>query len=227
VEIIPEHDRSHGPSALQVLSEIPGWNESWTTLVIYKEKGRICSKTDISYPHTVPKESLLPDYPIVDVSSLNAITRPSFRTSEVSYNDKESYLKIARFPFELKWISQEIKAYHALRKSSLVPGLLGYACESQDHNRVIGFLVEKVNGHHAELEDLQACIEALEKLHGFLIHGDICKYNIIVSSEGPKFIDLEDSVLVDAEKWSIELKDKERQSIARKLADDSGAGRPW
>ncbi|VUC33736.1 unnamed protein product [Clonostachys rosea] len=192
---------------------------------IIPEDKRTCDK-DVVRPHSVPAHYLM-HHPFVDISALTVIHESKYRTSEVSHNGQTSFLKIARFPDELKWIIQEIQAYHALSGSSLVSKLLAYISESLCADRIIGFLVEKVNGRRAELEDLESCENALDQLHASLVHGDLCKYNIFITDEGPNFIDLEDSVLVGTDAWSDELKQKERQGLASKLADTSGLGRPW
>ncbi|CAH0044852.1 unnamed protein product [Clonostachys solani] len=121
----------------------------------------------------------------------------------------------------------DISTLRVIPGSSLVPKLLGYVSESSSAARIIGFLVEKVNGRHADLEDLEVSEAALDRLHISLVHGDLCKYNIIITDKGPKFIDLEDSVLVGADSWSDELRQKEKQGLATKLSNTSGLGRPW
>lgn len=226
-DIIPEDRRTYGPSAIDELSKLEEWNDdSWNTLQVDQdEKGIKCDK-DVARPHFVPAHQLL-HHPIYDISTLTVIRESKYRTSEVSHNGQAAFLKIARFPHELKWIIQEIQAYHALAGSSLVSKLLGYISESSSTDRVIGFLVEKVNGRHADLEDLEVCRAAPDPLHISLIHGDLCKYNVIITDKGPKFIDLEDSVLVGADSWSDELRQKEKQGLATKLSDTSGLGRPW
>lgn len=226
-DIIPEDDRTYGPSAIAQLRKLKEWSGSWTTLHVHKddEKG-ICCETDISRPHTVSQENLLDKYPIYDILSLSVTREVKSRVSEVSHSGQVSFLKIARFPREIRWVIQEMQAYHALAGSSLAPELIGYVSESSP-DRIIGFLVEGVDGRTAELDDLEQCRLALDQLHYHLIHGDLCKYNIFITSKGPKFIDFEDSVLDGTENWSVSLRDEEKQILAVKLADTSGAGCPW
>lgn len=227
IDTIPEDARTHGRSAIQALRQLPVWDASWTTLVIGKnEQGTWC-EIDPMDPHTLRGEDLLEHIPVIDFSSFTTVSEQSFRTSEVSFDGRAAYLKIARFPFEMDWLTQEIRAYHMLSQSTLVPTLLGYVSESRDQNRIIGVLLEKVDGRHARPDDLEVCKQALSKLHDHLIHGDTCRYNIIVTSEGVKFIDLEDSILMGTSRWNTDLRDKEYQDLAGRLADESGRGRPW
>lgn len=224
-DVIPEDDRTYGPAAIAQLCKLKEWSGSWTTLVVYKDKEIWC-ETDVSPPHAVPKKHLLNQYPICDISSLSIVHEAKSRVSEVSYGGRNSFLKIARFPRELPWLVQEIQAYHALAGSLFAPELLSYVSESS-LDRVVGILVEKLVGRTAELVDLQPCGQALDQLHNHLIHGDLCKYNIFITSEGPKFIDFENSILVGAERWTIASRDEEKRILAEKLADTSGAGQPW
>lgn len=132
---------------------------------------------------------------------------------------------MARFPYELPRLIQEMRIYHALADFSLVPKLLGYVFESRCPDRVAGILLEKFDGRWAQPEDFEMCDDALQRLHQRILHGDLNKHNIIITSAGPKFIDLESSVLSGPD--NVESRNHERQALATKLADTSGEGRPW
>ncbi|RKU49319.1 hypothetical protein DL546_009839 [Coniochaeta pulveracea] len=226
-DAIPEDDRTYGPSAIAQLRKLKEWNDSWTTLLVHKndDKGIWCQK-DISRPDTVPQETLRKAYPIHDIFSLSVTREVKSRVSEVFYDGQIAFLKIARFSHEIPWVIQELRAYHALAESTLAPKLIAYVSEPSP-DRVIGFLVQRIDGRNAELNDLEPCRQALDQLHCHLIHGDPCKYNIFITPEGPKFIDFEDSILIGTERWNTTLRDEEKQVLATKLADTSGAGRPW
>ncbi|KAK7211041.1 hypothetical protein V2G26_018219 [Clonostachys chloroleuca] len=226
-DIIPADSRTYGPTAIAALSKLDEWKDiSWVTLHVHlDERGLWCEK-DISPPHSVPKDILLEHHPIHDISTLRVLRQTKYRTSEVLYNGTASFLKIARFPHEIQWVIREIQAYHTLAGSPLVPKLLAYVSESSSLERVIGFLVEKIEGRYPTTEDLELCQQSLRQLHSFLIHGDLCKYNILITQEGLKFIDLEDSVLIGNEAWSSEGVEKEMQGLLSSLADESGCGRP-
>ncbi|KAM0418821.1 hypothetical protein ACHAPT_012262 [Fusarium lateritium] len=162
-EIIPADKRNYRPSAIDELSKLKVWNDDdWVTLQVDKDSselgdGRIRFLKNFREAHSVQNEHFLNRYPRYDVSSLPAIRHTKSRTWEVSLNGQASFLKIARFPHELNWITQEIQAYHAMAGSSITPRVLGYIYESLIPERVIGILTEKVDGHFAELNDLDRC----------------------------------------------------------------------
>ncbi|KAB5535257.1 hypothetical protein GE09DRAFT_1227246 [Coniochaeta sp. 2T2.1] len=215
-DAIPEDDRTYGPDAMAQLSKLKEWSDhAWTTLLVHKddEKGVWC-EADVFLPPSVPRDDLLCDkYPTYDLFTLS-LTR-----------------ELGRFPREAEWVARELRGYHALAGSPLAPKLLGYVSEqpaSPDmDDRVVGFLIEKVDGRHAEPEDLEPCRRDLDQLHRHLIHGDLAKYNILITTDGPKFIDFEVSIPVGTKWWSVRLRDEERETLAVKPADTTGACRPW
>lgn len=224
---LAEHDRNHGPTAVAKLRSLAEWKDCWTTLHVYMEEGAVQCEKDRSPPPAVPKEVLRDRYPLYDIASLSLVREYKSRTSEVSGDGRKYILKIARFPREIEWVTRELQAYHRLAACPLVPRLVGYVFETCQE-RVIGFLIEKAEGRFPELRDYEEVRQALDQLHRYLIHGDLVKYNIIMTHQGPIFIDLEASVLIGTKDWSDSAMDKEKQSLRDKLADDEcGAGRPW
>jgi hypothetical protein len=232
-DIIPEERRTYGPSVVAELSKLNEWNYHWTTLTVYKNCGKIWCKTDGFSPHALQKQQILGEYPRYNILDLPILHSVKDRVSRVQLGQKACFLKIARFPHELGWLAQEIKVYHTLTEcgSCLAPRLLGYAFEER-YERVTGFLCESVDGRVSSISDLDSCSKALRRLHELdIIHGDITKYNIYITSEGPKFIDFEDSILGSDEKSKsfdlAKLKNDEIKSLEGKLLDESGEGRPW
>ncbi|KND87660.1 hypothetical protein TOPH_07691 [Tolypocladium ophioglossoides CBS 100239] len=223
--VIPEDKRTHGRSAIAELSKLDKWSDDWTTLIVHKDNDGIWCEVDKFRPHALPKD-VLDDYPAYDISHFE--TRHSFnhRVSEVVHGGRAYVLKIARFPHEVPALTRELKAYHRLAGSSLAPRLIGYAFE-ESPDRIVGFLVESIHGRVAGVSDFESCREALHQLHQHLIHGDLCRYNILITSEGPKFIDFENSILSSTKDWSRRRMDAEMQGLAGKLADTSVDGRPW
>jgi hypothetical protein len=69
--------------------------------------------------------------------------------------------KIARFEWEIPRIERETRAYQLLEGSGLSPRFLGHIHEN---GRIMGFLLEKVEGRAASIQDLGICETALEKL---------------------------------------------------------------
>lgn len=126
--------------------------------------------------------------------------------------------KIARFEWEVPRIEQETRAYQLLEGSGLAPRFLGHVHED---GRVMGFLLEKLEGRPASLQDLSVCEAALGKLHGLgLLHGDVNRYNFLVTEDGVKLIDFERV----QENASPESMSKELGSLHAELVDESGRG---
>ena len=89
--------------------------------------------------------------------------------------------KIARFEWEIPGIIHETRAYMLLEGTGLAPRFLGHI---QEHGRVIGFLLEKVDRmRRAGLSDLARCRDALRAFHQItaMQHGDVNRHNFLVS----------------------------------------------
>ncbi|KAL2175529.1 uncharacterized protein P884DRAFT_286563 [Thermothelomyces heterothallicus CBS 202.75] len=224
LNIIPEEKRTHGPSVIKELSKLREWNGNWTTLLVHMDDDRIWCETDAFQPHALPEKHVLERYPKYDIFGFDVRRSVNHRVSEVVHGGRTAFLKIARFRFELPLLIREVEAYHHLAESDVAPKLIGYVFE-ESPNRVVGFLVESVEGRVANVADLEECRKALEKLHNLVVHGDLCRYNIIITTNGPKFIDFEHSTPITEAKNG--LVDDEKQSLIEKLVDESGAGRPW
>jgi hypothetical protein len=228
--IIPDDARTHGPSLLKHLEEYVEWNQVWTTLTILKVDGQTRCLKDLSPPPSLHLADCPGHYPLFQITQLKTIHQFKQRVSQVELESKSHILKIATFAHEVRWIRQEIKVYHYLttRNSGLVPRLLGYACEQE---RIIGFLCEMVVGRVPSTDDIEVCRRGLDQLHREgVIHGDINKYNIFITAEGLKFVDLEDAILVDSidDAKGLESKFEEMERLKPALGDSkSGLGRPW
>ncbi|PVH98622.1 hypothetical protein DM02DRAFT_615653 [Periconia macrospinosa] len=229
--IVPEDERTYGPSLLKHLKKLPEWNQIWTTLTIYKDDGNIRCRTNEFPPPALPRPRCPGDYPLYQITQLPTLQSFRQRVSQVQLGSMTCILKIATFSHEIPWLAQEVKAYHVLAMlgSNLVPRLLGYACEQ---DRIVGFLCETIVGRVPTIDDIEACRRALRQLHSQgIVHGDITKYNIVMTAEGPKFIDLEEAIISSSESDKApgfaELKDKEIESLEAVLCDESGRGRPW
>lgn len=126
--------------------------------------------------------------------------------------------KIARFEWEIPRIERETRAYQLLEGSGLTPRFLGHIHE---HGRIMGFLLEKIEGRPASIQDLGVCETALEKLHelGFL-HGDANRYNFLVTERGVKLLDFERL----QENASPASTHAELESVRVELIEQSGRG---
>lgn len=129
--------------------------------------------------------------------------------------------KIPRFEWKLPRIEQETRLYQLLEGSGLAPRFLGHVHEN---GRIMGFLLERIEGRPASLQGLIACEAALEKLHGLgLIHGDVNRYNFLVTDEG------EDVKLINFERFQENagpaLMSEELEDLRAEMVDESGRGR--
>ncbi|KIW62841.1 hypothetical protein PV04_10971 [Phialophora macrospora] len=77
----------------------------------------------------------------------------------------------------------------ATSKSILGPELSSYVFEGS--HRVIGLLVQALSGRPASA-DIGVCKKAARQLHTLgVLHRDLVRYNILITGEGPKFVDRE------------------------------------
>jgi predicted Ser/Thr protein kinase len=126
--------------------------------------------------------------------------------------------KIARFEWEIPRIEQETRAYQLLEGSGLAPRFLGHVHEN---GRIMGFLLEKIEGRPASIQDLSACETALRALHKLgYVHGDVNRYNFLVTEEGAKLLDFESL----QESASPESMSTELENLRAELVDESGRG---
>jgi hypothetical protein len=177
-------------------------------------------------PHSLPPQQVLGSYPHFNVLDLTVAPSVKTRIYRVVQDGTECFMKIAHFKFEIAWLAQEVKAYHAFacHHSLLAPKLLGYVYE-EPHDRVVGFLFEKISGRRPGIADLELCENALRELHKLgIIHGDLNRDNIFITNKGVKFIDFEDSCVrqaKDKDHWE-QVKSEEERSLPEKLSDESG-----
>ncbi|PGG96183.1 hypothetical protein AJ80_09864 [Polytolypa hystricis UAMH7299] len=205
LDIIPEEYRTCGPDVIRELSKLKECN------------GNIRSERDKFKLHAFSEQQIVPSYKFFDILELRILQPLKTRV-------------FSGFGFELDWLAREIKAYHTLSQlnSTLAPGILGYTFEGS--HRVIGFIFKEITGHRPDITDLGTCKTALQQLHSLdIIHGDINRDNIFITSDGAKFIDFEESSIGrtgSVEDWE-KRKAKEILGLAEKLKDTSGKGRPW
>ncbi len=234
-DFIAEDDRTYGPAVVRRLSTLADWRREWKTLTISaSDKGdaTLQISLDTFKPHSISPEYVHGCYPLFDIADFGRhhhIKTRIWRCPAPGGADAQVYVKLARFKFETKALEQEVKAYHMLRGSALAPALVGYVYE-ETQDRVVGFVTEQVVGHYPRdaPTDYAACLAALRSLHEWgLVHGDVNRHNIIMTKDGPRFIDFEASGLrSEVRNWK-QLIQNEEQSLAASLSDQSGLGAPW
>ncbi|KAJ5884183.1 hypothetical protein N7504_011755 [Penicillium tannophilum] len=146
---------------------------------------------------------------------------------EVTYSGDDHLLlkespviaKIARFEWELPRLSQETRAYQKLENTGLAPRFLGHIHE---HGRVIGFVLEKLEGRDADINDLKSCQASVQRLHDIgIVHGDLNRYNFIMQDDSARLIDFEKSKFCDG---ATTLMEAEIESLRDELVEESGRG---
>lgn len=202
------------------------YNETWTVANLSRDK----TSGELQYStHDQPMAGVNNQWHQVNVDCLSlektkqltamALEAVSHSLPTSPDNAQTKFVaKIARFEWEVPRIEQETRAYQLLEGTGLAPRFLGHIHEN---GRVMGFLLEKLEGRSAYFEDLGQCEEAVRSLHRLgLLHGDVNRYNFLITDEGVKLIDFESS----NENASPESMQKELEKIRTNLTDESGRG---
>ncbi|OBT78252.1 hypothetical protein VF21_02982 [Pseudogymnoascus sp. 05NY08] len=199
-DIVPPEHRTEGSRILSHLRRLPGWDGEWRTLTVRKRDGAVECTVNEFEAHKL------------DSGAVDACAGPAFNLLELE------------FKHELEALERKVRVYGALRNRefSLCPGFIGYVYE-EEKDRVLGFLMEEMHGRHPDIRDLGACEDTVEQLHGVgVVHGDLNKYNIIVSGNVAKLIDFEVSTFLE-DGHHEEAKDELRK-LADQLLDTSEVG---
>lgn len=73
-----------------------------------------------------------------------------------------------------------------LGEPRIVPRVLGHLTEV---GRVMGILLERLDGEFASADDLPACSSTIRRLHEIgLVHGNVNRYNFIVDKQSRQVI---------------------------------------
>ncbi|OBT80736.1 hypothetical protein VF21_00347 [Pseudogymnoascus sp. 05NY08] len=140
-------------------------------------------------------------------------------TGDEAGDQKTMIAKMARFPWEIQYIETETRIYQLLQPLHITPTFLGHIYEA---DRVIGVLLDKVEGRPANSGDLEICKAALQRIHNLgIFHGDCNRYSFIITAdEKVTLIDF-DNAKVDADADMIE---KEMTSLEEQLREETGRG---
>lgn len=224
-DIVPPDHLTDGSRILSHLRQLPGWDEEWRTLTARQTDGVVECSVDEFAPHALDSRAIdACAGPRFNILELERRERISERMARVVVGETTCVVKIARFKHELEALEREVRVYGALRdrKFTLLPEFIGYVYEEEE-GRVMGFLMEELHGRYPDIEDLRACEDTVEQLHGVgVVHGDLNKYNIIVSRNVAKLIDFEVSTFLE-DGHHEEAKDELRK-LADKLLDTSEVG---
>ncbi|PKX90707.1 uncharacterized protein P174DRAFT_462885 [Aspergillus novofumigatus IBT 16806] len=180
------------------------WGEEWKTLTVRSGFQGIESTPDEFIPHRLDLQRLnVPGAVFLNLLDLTRVSRISDRISRVKYDGKTWILKVARFRHEIPALQQE-----------------------ETKARTVGFLVEEILGKIPDIHNLRHCVETVRLLHTCgIVHGDLNKYNFLMTEHGAKNFDFEASAArpdVDPAAAEEELK-----SFPGKLAGEPGIGKRW
>lgn len=134
-------------------------------------------------------------------------------------------VKFAVWEWEMDLVDTECATYECIEGHNIGPKFLGHIVEE---GRVIGFIAERLrdefgDARHATRADLGICSQTLAKLHNLgILHRDINKHNILITSDGATLIDFANARESD-DRSDFE---KEMQSLEGALCDESDVGRP-
>ncbi|KAE8396976.1 hypothetical protein BDV37DRAFT_292852 [Aspergillus pseudonomiae] len=221
------YDRSTLSMPLDSLPDLPE-SESWNRAHISRESMTGELKAEF-WNETLPEVQDIwhPNY--FDCLELQRVKQITAATYEATFSSQglstsskpmpTAIAKIARFWWEIPRLSQETRIYKTLENTGLAPRFLGHIHEN---GRVIGILLEKLEGREANIKDLPACISVLKQLHTIGIHhGDVNRYNFIVQNDAARLIDFERSQICHGDAASLEA---EMASLNGQLNERTGRG---
>jgi hypothetical protein len=208
------------------LPDLP--DSPWTTMTISRdENGSLTSNISLD---PLPEIQTTWHELRVDVLSLERTER-LFRSGvyEVRFNGAPAIAKIACFQWDVARIERETWAYSIVAghrgqhpdESPITPDFLGHLTED---GRTMGFLLQKVDGESASVNDLAGCEALLRRLHRLgLIHGDVNRHNFLIDPASPgsgiRLVDFE-----HAEEFDDGLARVELLSLPAELAEETRRG---
>lgn len=161
----------------------------------------------------------------IDVLTLPRIRRLRAGVFETLYEGRPAVAKIACFEWHIPNLTRETWAYHVLdhgcgSDAPIAPPFLGHLTEN---GRVMGFLMGKVEGRAACLDDVVRCEALVKRLHSLgLVHGDLNRFNFVVEEKAGGRVWLVD--FEHAQDYDEEAGRAEIQSLLSELAETTGRG---
>jgi len=124
-------------------------------------------------------------------------------------------------------VENETRVYEKLEQDKLKypdlaaisPAFFGHLAED---GRVMGMLIEKLEGRRARIEDISACEAVVRRLHALgIVHGDLNRHNFVVDEQSGivRLIDFE-----NAKDYSDVRAKEEIDSLKDQLVEDTGRG---
>ncbi|KAL8728161.1 MAG: hypothetical protein Q9181_005435 [Wetmoreana brouardii] len=217
-DVFDEDDYCFTPALIDQLPAFPAgdWN-----------KGHIAKTKERPDPHftwtrcaTLPRVTSTWHKTYVEYKSLELGERLRSDVYEALHPELgEVVAKYAAFEWEIGCLQAETEAYAWIDGHDIGPKFLGHLTEE---GRVIGFVMEKLQGRHARVDDLASCAEVVQRLHTLgILHGDLNRHNLLITEDRTALIDFETCTKdQDQAKMAGEL-----QGLKQDLLDNSGTGR--
>ncbi|CCM05127.1 uncharacterized protein FIBRA_07335 [Fibroporia radiculosa] len=190
----------------------------WTQVYVSLQDG-----APLAHPifHTFPSIPTCWHPKRIDLLSPEIVKSVSLRVQLVRWQSRLAIIKFARFEFEISLAHSETVIYQEIDGEGIGPAFLGHLTEN---DRVIGFLMEYIEGRFAGIDDLAACQTIVRRPHALeIVHGDLNRYNFVIKPDGS-------AILIDFEYSSFdetkEEMEKELGGLADKLASETGSGDP-
>lgn len=220
---LPGIDRTFAPDLLQTIPEFP--SGEWTEGHIAKNKDTGTPFFSSTSTNKLPAVQTIWHHTVIDYLELQEVDRLRQGVHNVTHPsfDKPVIFKFAVFPWQTPYLEAETRAYSWIHGKGIGPQFLGHVTEGA---RVIGFLVECIEGATANFEDVDACRTALEQLHSAGIkHGDINKHNFLVKDGKATIVDFESAEKVgSAEHGDEDRLRLEFEGLEASLQDQSHRG---
>lgn len=164
---------------------------------------------------------------LVDILSLERLHYLRSGVHLVMYEGRQAIAKYACFEWQLRQIEREMWAYSVMAEHPcqderrVAPAFLGHLTE---HGRVMGFLMEKLDGGPACVADLPQCEAAVRRVHRLgLVHGDVNRFNFVVDRHSVgsvvRLVDFE-----HASEYEAGAAEEELASLKTELAEESYRG---
>ncbi|GAB7325222.1 hypothetical protein MBLNU13_g09292t2 [Cladosporium sp. NU13] len=170
-----------------------------------------------------PLEIITTNDPLPEVE-----TRHRSNVYEVLCRGIPAISKIAAFDWQISSLERETWAYSVLDQNQrleldepkISPRVLGHLPEC---GRVMGILLERLDGEFASADDLPNCSSTLGRLHEIgLVHGDVNRYTFIVDdnqNRQVRMVVFEHAAALDEIMAKMEL-----QTLVSELKEDTGRG---
>ncbi|KAH6688940.1 alpha-galactosidase A [Plectosphaerella plurivora] len=207
------------------LPDLP--DSSWTSATIVRGTDGAPLVTTIS-TDPLPEIKTVWHERRIDVLSLERTKRLRSWTHEVLYQGGTAVAKIACFAWDVRRIERETEAYRKLmqhrrqhpEEPPMAPEFLGHLTEN---GRVMGFLLQKIDGGPACIDHLPDCEALVRRVHRLgMVHGDLNRYNFVINRARTgcvRLVDFEHFKDFDEDSAMTEL-----ASLTAELVEDTGRG---